>query len=91
MCIRAYLVLQTDGAKSQEVISDLLNKPGIVTVDWLEGPPNLIVVVVVEAETRQELVRFIEQTLDLVESITRDLRFFIGRESHLSFLAEAAA
>jgi nitrate reductase NapAB chaperone NapD len=89
MCIRAYLVLQTDGAKSQEVIRDLLNKPGIVTADWLEGPPNLIVVV--EAETRQELVRFIEQTLDLVESITRDLRFFIGRESHLSFLAESAA
>jgi nitrate reductase NapAB chaperone NapD len=89
MCIRAYLILQTDGDKSQEIISDLLNKPGIVTVDQLEGSPNLIVVV--EAEKRQELVGSIVQALDLVESITKDLRFFIGRESHLSILAEVTA
>jgi len=89
MCIRAYLVLQTDGDKSQEIIGDLLNKPGIVTVDLLEGSPSLIVVV--EAEKRQELVGFIMQVLDSAESITKDLRFFIGRESHTSILAEATA
>jgi nitrate reductase NapAB chaperone NapD len=89
MCIRAYLVLQTDGDKSQEIIGDLLNKPGIVTVDLLEGSPSLIVVV--EAEKRQELVGFIMQTLDSVESITEDLRFFIGRERHTSILAEVTA
>jgi nitrate reductase NapAB chaperone NapD len=89
MCIRAYLVLQTDGDKSHEIISDLLSKPGIVTVDQLEGSPNLIVVV--EAEKRQELVGSIVQALDLVESVTQDLRFFIGRESHLSILAEVTA
>jgi hypothetical protein len=64
--IRAYLVLQTDSDKPQEIIGDLFNKPGTVTVDLLEGSPNL-----------------------LVESITGDLRFFIGRESHISVLAEA--
>lgn len=89
MCIRAYLVLQTDGDKSQEIISDLLNKPGIVTVDLLEGSPNLIVVV--EAEKRQELGGFIVQALDSVEFITKDLRFFISRESHTSILAEVMA
>jgi nitrate reductase NapAB chaperone NapD len=89
MCIRAYLVLQTDGDKSQEIASDLLDKPGIVTVDLLEGSPNLIVVV--EAEEQQELVGFIVQALDLVESITKDLRFFISRESHTSILAEVMA
>lgn len=89
MCIRAYLVLQTDGDKSQEIISDLLNGPGIVTVDLLEGSPNLIVVV--KAEKRQELVGFIVQALDSVKSITKNLLFFIGRESPLSILAEATA
>jgi len=89
MCIRAYLVLQTKSDRSQEIISDLFNKPGIVTVDLLEGSPNLIVIV--EAEKRQELVEFIVQALDSVESITKDLRFFIGRESHMSILAEATA
>jgi hypothetical protein len=89
MCIRAYLVLQTDGDKSQEIIGDLLNKPGIVTVDLLEGSPSLIVVV--EAEKRLELVGFIMQALDSVEPITKDLRFFIGRESHTSILAKVTA
>jgi nitrate reductase NapAB chaperone NapD len=89
MCIRAYLVLQPDGDKSREIISDLLNKPGIVTVDLLEGSPNLIVVV--EAEKRQELFGFIMQALDSIESITKDLRFFIDRESRLSILAGVTA
>jgi hypothetical protein len=89
MCIRAYLVLQTDIDKSREIIGDLHNKPGIVTADLLEGSPNLMVVI--EAEKRQELVGFIMQALDSVESMTKDLRFFISRESHTSILAEVAA
>jgi len=81
--------LETDGDKSQKIIGNLMDKPGIVTVDLLEGSPNLIVVV--EAEKRQQLVGFIDQTLDSVESVIKDLRFFIGRESHLSILEEATA
>jgi hypothetical protein len=81
MCIRAYLAMQTDGDISQEVIDDLLNKPGIVAVDLLEGSPNLIVVV--EAKKRSELGGYILQALDTVEFITKDVRFSIGRESHL--------
>ena len=38
---------------------------------------------VVEAEKRHELVDVITQVLDSVEPITKDLRFFIGRESPL--------
>lgn len=89
MCIRAYLVLQTGGYKSQQLISNLRAKPGVVTVDLLEGSPDLIIVV--EAAKRQELAEFIIQTLDSVESITEDLRFFIARESPKSFLAGVTA
>ena len=89
MCIRAYLVLQTVDGKSQQVISELYAKPGVVAVDLLEGSPGLIVVV--EAAKRQELVRFIMQALDSVELITEDLRFFITRESSMSSLARIAA
>jgi hypothetical protein len=88
MCIRAYLAFQTDGNKSREIISDLLGRPGIVTVDVLEGAPNLMLVV--EAERRQELVSLITGVLDSVEPITKDLRFFIGRESPLSVQSEIA-
>lgn len=87
MCIRAYLILQTEEDISQEIINDLLNNPGIVTVDLLEGSPNLILII--EAEKRQELVIYIQQALDSVESTIKDLRFFIGRESRLPILNAA--
>jgi hypothetical protein len=80
------MVLQTEADKYQEMISDLLSKPGIVIVDLLEGSHDLIVVV--EAKKRRELVGFIVQTLDSLEPAIKDLRFFIGRESHTSILAE---
>ena len=88
MCIRAYLVLQTDGETSPSIISDLLGKPGIVAVDLLEGSPNLILVI--QAEKRQELVGYIEQALDSVESTIKDLRFFIARENHVPILTPTA-
>lgn len=71
MCIRAYLLLQTDVEKSRHLISDLCAKPGVVTVDLLEGSPNLIIVI--EAAKRQELVEFIVPVLDSVDSMTEDL------------------
>jgi len=89
MCIRAYLVLQTEADISREIMDDLLKKPGIVTIDLLEGSPNLILVI--EAEKRQELVMCIQQALDSVESTIKDLRFFIGRESRLPIVNVATA
>lgn len=89
MCIRAYLVLQTVGKKSQQVVSELSSKPGVVMVDLLEGSPDLIIVL--EAAQRQDLGAYIMKALDSVESITEDLRFFIARESKVPNLIEVAA
>jgi hypothetical protein len=89
MCIRAYLVLQTAGNPSQEIIDALLEKPGIVTADLIEGLPNLVLVI--EAEKREELAGHIMQVLDPVEFTIKDLRFFIGRESHQPILTTATA
>ena len=86
MCIRAYLVLQTNGEKPHELINKMLNMPGIVTVDSLEGSPGLLVLV--EAEKRPKLVKFIVDILDSVEFSIKDLRFFIGRESQMPILDE---
>jgi hypothetical protein len=89
MCIRAYLLLQTSENTSQEIVDALLEKPGVVTADLLEGLPNLILVI--EAERREELAGYIIRALDLVEFGIQDLRFFIGRESHQPILTAAAA
>ncbi len=79
MCIRAYLLLQTKTGVTQEKILELLNRPGIIAADVLEGTLNLMLVL--EAGQRNELVRDIEQALDSVEPIN-DLRLFIGRDEY---------
>jgi len=89
MCIRAYLLLQTLKNTPQETIDAILEKPGIVTADLVDGLPNLIMVI--EAEKREELAGHITQVLDSVEFTVQDLRFFIGRESHQPLLTTAAA
>jgi hypothetical protein len=81
MCIRAYMVVDTVGGKSQQLVNDLRRKQGVVHVDLLEGSPDLIIVV--EAAERGELVGFIMKVLESVTTITKDLRFFIAPESAL--------
>ena len=71
-------MLQTETDVSQEKIVQLLNQPGILAADVLEGAHKLMLVI--ETAQRKQLVMKIEQALDSVESVT-DLRFFIGREN----------
>jgi hypothetical protein len=87
MCIRAYLLLQT-AETSEELVDALLDKPGVVTVDILEGLPNLILVI--EAEVQDDLADYIVQALDPVQFRIQDLRFFIGRENYKPILTTAA-
>jgi hypothetical protein len=87
MCIRAYLLLQTAENTSPEIFDDMLEKPGVVTADVLEGTPNMILVI--EAERRDELAGYIMRALDNVQFRIHDFRFFIGRESYQPVLAAA--
>jgi hypothetical protein len=82
-------LLQTAENTSQDIIYALSEKPGVVMVDLLEGLPNLILVI--EAEKREELASYIVQALDSVEFRIQDLRFFIGRESYQPILTAATS
>ena len=53
MNARVYILLDIVHGKSEYVIQALRGKPGVVMVDPLEGPPDVILVV--EAPKRQKL------------------------------------
>ena len=68
MSARAYILLDIVDGRAEQAIKALRNSPGVITVETLEGPPD--VVIVMEARERQELARLSVQALALVEKIT---------------------
>ena len=72
MSARVYILLDIVRGKSEYVIQALRGKPGVVMVDPLEGPPDVIIVV--EAPKRQKLAELTIQALASVETMTEGLR-----------------
>jgi hypothetical protein len=64
---RAYMLLDIQKNKSQEVAKALQGKPGVVVVDIVEGPPD--VVAVLEASGRLKLAETTAQVLESVETL----------------------
>jgi len=64
---RAYVLLGIQESKSKEVAKALRNKPGVVAVDIVEGPPD--VVAVLEASERLKLAETIMHVLESVETL----------------------
>jgi hypothetical protein len=77
MSQRAYLLMDIVDGKHGEVVQSLGSKPGVTMVDMLEGPPDILVVV--EAETRQELAELTVDALSSVEEYTDNLQLLPGR------------
>ena len=69
MISRVYVLLNVTGGKPDEVAQTLRRKPGVVAVDVLEGPPDIVMVV--EASTRQRLAELTIQALASVEATTQ--------------------
>ena len=68
MSARAYVLLDVMHGKGEQVAEVLRNSPGVVVVDLLEGPPNLLMMI--EAADRQKLANLTIEALTLVESMT---------------------
>ena len=64
---RAYVLIDAAEGKAQQVFMTLREKPGIALVDYVEGPPDVIMVT--EAAERQELADLIIQALTSVEDL----------------------
>jgi hypothetical protein len=77
MCTRVYMLLKTIEGLSEEVAQALRFKPGIVEVDLIEGPPDIIVTI--EASEREQLAQYLMPALATVDSVTEDLHILVTR------------
>ncbi len=82
MNARVYLLLDIVNGDCAPVIERLSGRPGVTSVDWLEGNPNIIVSL--EAPDRYMLAKLMMPLLESIENVTEDLRLLIGRVNEQS-------
>jgi DNA-binding Lrp family transcriptional regulator len=69
--VQAYILIQTEVGKAREVATLIREIPGVVRVDAVTGPYD--VVVLTEARSVDELGKMIVSRVQLVQGITRTL------------------
>lgn len=69
--VQAYILIQTEVGKAREVAGAIADVPGVVRVDAVTGPYD--VVVLTESSTVDELGKMIVSRVQLVAGITRTL------------------
>ena len=72
MSAKVYVLLDLVSGEGDRVARILRGKPGVATVDTLEGPPDVLVVI--EAPERQMAAECLMRILDSVDSVTNDFR-----------------
>ena len=77
MSAKAYVLLNVVHEK-QQVVRALRGKPGVLMVDVVEGPPD--VVVVLGARGRQRLAKLTIEALASVETMTEGLQLLPTRD-----------
>ena len=89
MSAKAYVLLNVVHEKQEQVVRALRGKLGVLMVDVVEGPPD--VVVVLEARNRQKLAKLTVQALALVETMTEELQLLptTGRLNALMEVGDA--
>ncbi len=75
--VQAYILIQTEVGKAREVAGEIAELPGVVRVDAVTGPYD--VVVLTEARTVDELGNLIVSKVQLVPGITRTLTCSVVR------------
>jgi hypothetical protein len=78
MSVRAYVLLDIVDGKSEYAVQMLQNRAEVVLADWLEGSPDVIVMV--EAPNRQGLAEAIMPVIGCIDGITEDLRLLVTRD-----------
>jgi hypothetical protein len=76
---RVYVLLQSLADHHSEVVKKLKKQAGVVTVDLVEGPPDIVLVI--EAPDRQQLASVLMNALSSVQDVTEGLELFPTRTS----------
>ena len=75
---RVYVLLEVMDGKTEQVVRVLQQVPGVVTVEALEGPPD--VVVVIEAPERKQLAKRTIAAMGSVERLIEQVRLLPARD-----------
>lgn len=79
MSAKVYVLLDLVHADSDRVARILRGKDGVAVVDWLEGPPDLLMVI--EVAGRQKAAECLMDILDSIDGMTENLRVLPVRKS----------
>ena len=77
---KAYVLLQSVEHCHSQVIKTLKCQAGVVTVDLIEGPPDIVFVV--EARNRKELASILMNALTSVQNMTEGLELYPTQMQH---------
>ena len=75
---KVYILLDVMDGKAEQVVQVLQEIPGVLMVDALEGPPDVILVM--EAAERQHLAKLTIDALASVEMLTEQVRLLPTRD-----------
>ena len=78
MTARVYILVNITNDNSDQVAQTLHHQPGVVAVDLLEGPPNLLMVV--EAPDRDRLARLTMKVIASIETEVEDMQVLPVRD-----------
>ncbi|MFP4642415.1 MAG: hypothetical protein ACLFPU_09620 [Dehalococcoidia bacterium] len=71
MTVKGYILMNVRHGRSGEVMSRLWGNPGIVALDHVEGPPDMVMVV--KAKSRRDLARITVKALQSVEGLVEGI------------------
>ena len=75
---KVYILLDIVDGKAEQVVHILQEIPGVLMVDALEGPPDIVVVI--EAPEREQLAKWTIEALASVEMLTEQVRLLPTRD-----------
>ena len=75
---KVYVLLDIVDGKAEQVVQVLQEIPGVLMVDALEGPPDIVVVI--EAPEREQLVKWTIEALSSVEMLTEQVHLLPIRD-----------
>jgi hypothetical protein len=72
MSERAYILIYSLEGRASEIIKALEKQPGVVTLDHVDGSPDIIMVI--EENDRVKLARLAVTLLNIIDNFTADMQ-----------------
>lgn len=76
MSARAYILLQTESRKADDIAHDIVAIPGVISAELVHG--NYDLVVTAEDSTEENLARHVARPLGAIDGVFRTITCFVA-------------